>query len=180
MLHVVRYPWKLQCYHVVLVGYGPVYLKFSEITNGQYLWKELSDFADFLDVVICILLDIHWSYKNMLFLTGIVRHRLSTNQIVRCFKLKKLENYMTLCKIQKFHVIFWCGNFEERHSFRRVLGASPETLRKLCLSSKFWHLEIRWNFGILRSVRYQVCFLFPLKLQKISCYFGLWFQNTRG
>ena len=49
-------------------------------------------------------------------------HRLSTNQIVRCFKLKKLENCM----------------------------------------------------------RYQVDFLLPLKLQKISCYFGLWPQNTLG
>ena len=30
----------------------------------------------------------------MLFWVGTVRHRLSTNQIVRCFKLKKLENSM--------------------------------------------------------------------------------------
>ena len=51
----------------------------------------------------------------MLFWAGIVWHRLSANQIVRCFKLKKLENYM----------------------------------------------------------RYQVDFLLPLKLQKISYYFGL-------
>ena len=58
LLHVVRDPCKLQCYHVVLVGYGPEYSKFSETTNHQYLWKGLSDF-DFLQVVICILLDIH-------------------------------------------------------------------------------------------------------------------------
>ena len=48
-------------------------------------------------------------------LACIVWHRLSANQIVRCFKLKKLKNYM----------------------------------------------------------RYQVDFLLPLKLQKISYYFGL-------
>ena len=48
-------------------------------------------------------------------LAGIFWHRLSTNQIVRCFKLKKLQSYM----------------------------------------------------------RYQIDFLLPLKLQKISCYFGL-------
>ena len=58
--------------------------------------------------------DIRWSYQNLLFWTGIVWHRLSANQIVRCFKLKKL-NYM----------------------------------------------------------RYQVDFLLPLKVQKISYYFGL-------
>ena len=57
----------------------------------------------------------HWSYQNFLFWACIVWHRLWTNQIVRCFKLKKLENYM----------------------------------------------------------RYQVDFLLPLKLKKISYYFGL-------
>ena len=43
----------------------------------------MSDFVDFLHVVICILLDIHWSYNNMLFCVGIVWHRLSFNQILR-------------------------------------------------------------------------------------------------
>ena len=87
LLHVVTHPWKLQCY-VVLVGYGPACPKFSEATNHQYLWKGSCGF------VICILLDIHWSYKNMLFWAGIVRHSLSTNQTVRCFKLKKLKKDM--------------------------------------------------------------------------------------
>ena len=57
-------------------------------------WKGSCDFVDFLQVVICILLDIHWSYNNMLFWAGIVRHSLSANQIVRCFKLKKLKKDM--------------------------------------------------------------------------------------
>ena len=65
--------------------------KFSEVTNHQFLWKGSCDFVDFLQVVICIMLDIHWSYKNMLFWAGIVRHSLSLNQIVRCFKLKKAQ-----------------------------------------------------------------------------------------
>ena len=68
--------------------------KFSKATNYQHLWKGLYDFADFLQVVICILLDIHWSYTNMLFWAGIVRYSLSGNQIVRCFKLKKLKKDM--------------------------------------------------------------------------------------
>ena len=91
LLHVVPHLWKLQCYHAVLVGYGPAYPKFSEI-NCQYLRKVFSDFVDFLPVVIYILLDTHLSYKNM---TGIARHRLLTNQIVRYFKLKKLKNYLS-------------------------------------------------------------------------------------
>ena len=91
LLHVVTRPWKLQCYHVVLVGYGPAFPKLCEATNHQYLWKGSCDFVDFLQVVICILLDIHWSYKNMLFWSGIVRHSLLANQIVRCCKLKKLK-----------------------------------------------------------------------------------------
>ena len=39
LLHVVTPPWKLHCYHVVLVGYGSACPKFSEATNHQYLWK---------------------------------------------------------------------------------------------------------------------------------------------
>ena len=94
LLHVVTHPWKLQCDHVVLVGYGLGCPKFSEATNHQHIWKGSCDFVDFLQVVICILLDIHSSYKNMLFWVGIIRHSLSANQIVRCFKLKKLKKDM--------------------------------------------------------------------------------------
>ena len=39
-------------------------------------------------------MDIHWSYQNLLFWAGIVWHRLSANQIVGCFKFKKLKNYI--------------------------------------------------------------------------------------
>ena len=52
--------WKLQFCHVILVGYCLAYPKFSETTNHQYLWKGSCDFA-FLQVVVSILLDIHWS-----------------------------------------------------------------------------------------------------------------------
>ena len=34
-----------------------------------------------------------------------------------------------------------------------VLGNSPETIRKLCLSAKFLHQEIWWDFGICQSER---------------------------
>ena len=107
LLHVVTPPGKLQCYHVVLVGYGPACPKFSEITHCQYLWRGLSDFVDFLHVVISILLGIHWSYQNLLFWAGIARHRLSANQIVRCFKLKKLEK-LIVCfhrSYKRYHAI---------------------------------------------------------------------------
>ena len=70
-------------------------------------------FCWFLHLVICILLDINWSYKNMLFWVDIFRHRLSVNHIVRCFKLRKLENYMRyqvefllLLKLQKILCYF--------------------------------------------------------------------------
>ena len=33
----------------------------------------------------------------------------------------------------------------ERRSFRIVFGDSAETLRKLCLSTKFPHREVRWS-----------------------------------
>ena len=59
---------------------------------------------------------------------------------------------LPLRKILLFHLISWCENFVESHSLRIVLGDSPETIRKLCLSTKFFGQEIRWNNGILRSV----------------------------
>ena len=59
LLHVVRDLWELQCYHVGLVGYGPACAKFSQTINHQYVWKGLSDFVDFLQLVICILLNIY-------------------------------------------------------------------------------------------------------------------------
>ena len=37
LLHLVTHPWKLQRYHVVLVGYGVACPKFTEITNRHYL-----------------------------------------------------------------------------------------------------------------------------------------------
>ena len=54
LLHVVNHPWKLQLNHGVLVGYGPVCPKFSRITNSQYPWKGLSDFVEFLNVVMYV------------------------------------------------------------------------------------------------------------------------------
>ena len=46
---------------------------------------------------------------------------------------------------------FWCINFVEMHSFRKVSSDLPKTMRKLCLFTKFSHQKIRWNYGILRS-----------------------------
>ena len=40
------------------------------------------------------MLDIRRSYKNVIFWAGIVRRSFSANQIVRCFKLKKLAKDM--------------------------------------------------------------------------------------
>ena len=45
------------------------------------------------------------------------------------------------CKIAKFLLISWCEN-------------SVKLLWKLCVSTKFLHQEIRWNFGISWSVRF--------------------------
>ena len=84
--------------------------------NQVYPTNSLMNWVDWLnDICILRVMDIHWSYQNLLFWASIVWHILSANQIVRCFKLEKLENYM----------------------------------------------------------RYQIDFLLPLKLQKLSYYSGL-------
>ena len=59
-----------------------------------------------------------------------------------------------LHKIPKFHLILWYRNFVE--SFCRALGNSPKPMRKLCLSTKFPHQDIRWNFGILRILHHSI------------------------
>ena len=61
----------------------------------MYLKNDLMNWGDWLnDIFILRVMDIHWSYQYLLFWAGIVWHRLSANQIVRCFKLEKLKNYM--------------------------------------------------------------------------------------
>ena len=54
----------------------------------------------------------------------------------------------SLRKIPYFHLIFWCGNFVKRHKFRIVLGKLSGTMRKLCLSTKYPHQNIRLNLEI--------------------------------
>ena len=61
--------------------------------------------------------------------------------------MQKINLFCALRKIPKFDLIFWCENFMVTHSFRDL----SETLRKLCLSTKFPHQEITWNIGVLRS-----------------------------
>ena len=123
LLHVVTYLWKLQCY-VILFGCGPGCTKFSEITNRRYLRKGFSDFVDFLHVVICILLDIHWSCKNMLFWVGTVRHRFSANHIVLNSK-----NSKTISGIKLIICYHWI--YEKYHA---ILGYVP---KKLLINSDY-------------------------------------------
>ena len=71
------------------------------------------------------------------------------------FRYWSLENYIVITQLllgkkPQFHLISWYGNFAERHSFRIISDDSPETIRKLCLSAKFPHQEIRWDYGIFR------------------------------
>ena len=106
LLHFVTHPWKLQ-YYVDLVGYGPTCPKFPEATNHQYLWKGSCNFVDFLQAVICILLDIDWTYKNMLFWAGIVRDSLSVNQIVRLSDVLNLKNSKTIWGIKLIFYLHW-------------------------------------------------------------------------
>ena len=68
----------------------------------MYLTSDMMNWPDwFNDICILGVMDIHWSYQNLLFWAGTVWHRLSANQIVRCFKLKKLKNYI------RYQVDFW-------------------------------------------------------------------------
>ena len=61
------------------------------------------------------------------------------------------DSMISLRKIPYFHLISWCGNFVK---IAQNYGESPETMRKICLSTKFPHQEIRRNYGILCSVSF--------------------------
>ena len=74
------------------------------------------------------------------------------------FYISGTHHKKPLCKIPLFHLTYLCGNFLERHTFCIVLGESPETIRKLCLSTKFLHQEIRWNYGIVNSTSFSVVY----------------------
>ena len=56
---------------------------------------------------------------------------------------------------------------------RIVLGDLPETMKKLCLSSKFPHQTIRWNYGIFCSVKFQVFTSGGFTLSKVPGFFTL-------
>ena len=46
----------------------------------------------------------------------------------------------------------------------RNFADSSKTMRKLCLSAKFSHQEIRWNYGILHSESTRIFIIYFLKL----------------
>ena len=100
------HPWSYSLI-MELIGYGPACPKFTKLTNDYCFWKGLSDFVGLLGVIIYFLLDIHWNYKNMPFWVGIITQGLSTNQIVRCLKLKKLEKYILRYQVDFLHVVRW-------------------------------------------------------------------------
>ena len=66
--------------------------------------------------------------------------------IQKTFKLSSLQSLQTLTvKNSAISPNFLVGKFCGKAQFRIVSGTSPETMRKLCLSTKFLHQEIRWN-----------------------------------
>ena len=57
------------------------------------------------------MLDVHWSYKNILFCVGNIRHELLAIQIAICFKVKKFKTIWGIklilqpLKLQKYYAI---------------------------------------------------------------------------
>ena len=107
-------------YYVVLLGYGLECWNFSETTNHQYLWKGLSHFVDCLQFIF------------LLFWAGIVRNSLSTNQIVRCIKLKKLKNNM------RYQVDFLLKLKPEQISCYFALRPQNTLGQSVCSDFYFW------------------------------------------
>ena len=80
--------------------------------NNSPLYLKRVEWFWFFALVICILLDIlWWIYQNILFWAGTIRHRPSANQIVRCFKIKKLYEvsswFFASIEATKNIILFW-------------------------------------------------------------------------
>ena len=83
------------------------------------------------DICILRVMDIHCSYQNLLFWAGIVWHKLSANQIVRCFKLK---NFKTIWCIEWIFCFHW--SYKKYHT---ILVMLENTLgQSLCRIFYFW------------------------------------------
>ena len=139
ILYVVTHPGRLQCYHVVLVGNVPACPKFSEITNYQHLWWRLSDFVDFLPVVICILFDIRWSYQNLLFwlaLSGI------DSQPIRLSDVLNLKKWKTIWGIKLIVCFRWSYK-----KYLAILGYAAKY--SWCISCRIFYFWLVWlvNFN---------------------------------
>ena len=107
---------------------------------------------------ICVIniFQSEWRLTFGLLKTSMVFRVLTTISSITENDALYLTHIQTLRKSLKFHLIPWCGNFAEM----------PETPRKLCISKKFQHQEIRWNFDILRSGSFEfelVTLKFPLQ-----------------
>ena len=98
LLHVVTHSGKLQCYHVVLVGYVPACPKSSEVTNHQHDWRGLRVFFYFLHL---ILLSCWMSIEA----TKICYFGLALSGL--CFQLVRLSDVQNLKNWKLYKVSSW-------------------------------------------------------------------------
>ena len=70
---------------------------------------------------------------------------MDTRDDVICFSI-----FLFFCCLFYIHDFVW-RTLRKIPSFHLISGDSSKTTWKLCLSAKFPHREIRWNYGILRS-----------------------------
>ena len=57
-------------------------------------------------------------------------------------------------RVKVHSILSQCHNFSYIINFKLTVTAKLSLSQKLCLSKKFPHQEIKWNYGILRSVVY--------------------------
>ena len=129
----------------------------------MYLTIDLMNWADWLNICILRVMDIHWSYQNLLFWAGIVWHRLSANQIVRCFKLKKLKNYM------RYQVDFLLSLKLQKISY--YLGLC----RKILLANQFAEFFTFDLFDLLILTLGVHCYIVLVFICLLIFYFLIWF-----
>ena len=89
--------------------------------------------------------------------------------------------HYSLRKIQKFHLVYWCGKFAETYSFWRVSGESPKTMRKLCLPQNFHTTKLGENtvFHVVNQTQNQISRYFDKKWRCDQVIFLNWGSACR-
>ena len=127
-------------------GKNKFYLDILTARENYQTWYDIC----YLFITFYILLLLVFSILKLIFARVLQPHLMNLTSVIpsgfgSSFLFFFQQSCCSLHKTLQSHLISWCGNLVQTHSFRRVIGTSLNTLWKLCLYAKFPHQEFRWS-----------------------------------